>query len=203
MDIVMLLWVGLGNPGKKYENQRHNIGFMCVDRIAAEYSFSPWREKMSAYICEGKIAGQKILLVKPQSFMNKSGGPVTQIAHFFKIPTNSIYVFHDDIDLKSGQLKIKNGGGHGGHNGLRDIDAHMNKDYWRIRMGIGRPMDKAQVHNWVLGNFTADDTNNWLEPLLKAIILEIALLADGNTERFMSRVAWRAPLPIEQTIEKS
>ena len=197
MDIVMLLWIGLGNPGKKHEKQRHNVGFMAVDEIASEYSFGPWRDKMNAYIAEGKIVGHKILLVKPQTFMNRSGISVSQILRFYKISENSIYVFYDDIDLKSGQIKIKNGGGHGGHNGLRNIDQHIGKEYWRIRIGIGRPQEKALVNNWVLNDFSLEERRRWLRLLLQAIAIEAPILAEQQPEKFMSRIAWRAPSPAQ------
>jgi PTH1 family peptidyl-tRNA hydrolase len=195
MDIGMLIWVGLGNPSKKHEKQRHNVGFMAVDEIASEYSFGSWREKMNAHIAEGEISGQKIMLVKPQTFMNRSGISVSQISKFYKISENSIYVFYDDIDLKSGQIKVKIGGGHGGHNGLRDIDQHIGKEYWRIRIGIGRPHEKALVHNWVLNDFSLEERRSWLDLLLRAIAMEAPILAEQQQEKFMSRVAWRAPSP--------
>ena len=191
----MLIWVGLGNPSKKHEKQRHNVGFMAVDEIASEYSFGSWREKMNAHIAEGEISGQKIMLVKPQTFMNRSGISVSQISKFYKISENSIYVFYDDIDLKSGQIKVKIGGGHGGHNGLRDIDQHIGKEYWRIRIGIGRPHEKALVHNWVLNDFSLEERRSWLDLLLRAIAMEAPILAEQQQEKFMSRVAWRAPSP--------
>ncbi len=194
----MLLWVGLGNPSKKHEKQRHNVGFMAVDEIASEYSFGSWREKMNAHIAEGEVAGQKLLLVKPQTFMNRSGISVSKISRFYKVSENSIYVFYDDIDLKSGQIKIKNGGGHGGHNGLQDIDQHIGRNYWRIRIGIGRPHDKALVHNWVLNDFSLEERRSWLELLLNAIAMEAPILAEQQPERFMSRVAWRAPSPAQK-----
>ena len=194
MDIDMLIWVGLGNPSKKHEKQRHNVGFMAVDEIASEYSFGSWREKMNAHIAEGEISGQKIMLVKPQTFVNRSGISVSQISKFYKIPENSIYVFYDDIDLKSGQIKVNIGGGHGGHNGLRDIDQHIGKEYWRIRIGIGRPHEKALVHNWVLNDFSLEERRSWLDLLLRAIAIEALILAEQQQEKIMTRVAWRAQM---------
>ncbi|NCF46048.1 MAG: aminoacyl-tRNA hydrolase [Alphaproteobacteria bacterium] len=193
----MLIWVGLGNPSKKHEKQRHNVGFMAVDEIASEYSFGSWREKMNAHIAEGKISGQKIILVKPQTFMNRSGISVSQISKFYKISENSIYVFYDDIDLKSGQIKVKIGGGHAGHNGLRDIDQHIGKEYWRIRIGIGRPHEKALVHKWVLNDFSLEERGSWLDLLLRAIAMEAPILAEQQQDKFISRVAWRAPSPAQ------
>ena len=194
----MLIWVGLGNPCKKHEKQRHNVGFMAVDEIASEYSFGSWREKMNAHIAEGEISGQKIILVKPQTFMNRSGISVSQISKFYKISKTSIYVFYDDIDLKSGQIKVKIGGGHGGHNGLRDIDQHIGKEYWRIRIGIGRPHEKALVHNWVLNDFSLEERRSWLDLLLRAIAMEAPILAEQQQEKFMSRVALRAPAQMQK-----
>ena len=197
-DNTMLLWVGLGNPSEKHKNQRHNIGFMIVDKIAVEFSFSTWRHKKDACVCEGEIGGKKIVLVKPQSYMNNSGMPLLQIMRFFKILNNSVYVFHDDIDLKPGQVKTKNGGGHAGHNGLRNIDAHIGKNYWRIRIGIGRPDNKEIVNKWVLNEFSAKERNEWLNPLLEVIAKESYRLADGNAEYFNSEVALHGPI-INQT----
>lgn len=194
----MLIWVGLGNPSKKHEKQRHNVGFMAVDEIASEYSFGSWREKMHAHIAEGEISGQKIMLVKPQNFMNRSGISVSQISKFYKISETSIYVFYDDIDLKSGQIKVKIGGGHGGHNGLRDIDQHIGKEYWRIRIGIGRPHEKALVHNWVLNDFSLEERRSWLDLLLRAIAMEAPILAEQHQEKFLSCVALRAPAQMQK-----
>ena len=194
----MLIWVGLGNPSKKHEKQRHNVGFMAVDEIASEYSFGSWREKMNAHIAEGEISGQKIMLVKPQTFMNRSGISISQISKFYKISETSIYVFYDDIDLKSGQIKVKIGGGHGGHNGLRDIDQHIGKEYWRIRIGIGRPDEKALVHNWVLNDFGLEERRSWLDLLLRVIAMEAPILAEQQQDKFMSRVALRAPAQMQK-----
>lgn len=194
----MLIWVGLGNPSKKHEKQRHNVGFMAVDEIASEYSFGSWREKMNAHIAEGEISGQKIMLVKPQTFMNRSGISVSQISKFYKISETSIYVFYDDIDLKSGQIKVKIGGGHGGHNGLRDIDQHIGREYWRIRIGIGRPDEKALVHNWVLNDFGLEERRSWLDLLLRVIAMEAPILAEQQQDKFMSRVALRAPAQMQK-----
>ena len=185
----MLLWVGLGNPGEKYQKQRHNIGFMIVEKIASQHSFAPWKNKMKARICEGEIAGQKIILLKPQLYMNKSGEPLSQVARFYKISLDSIYVFYDDIDLKPGKVKIKNGGGHGGHNGLRNIDESMGKNYWRIRTGIGRPANKELVQKWVLNDFSSEEQQSWLNFLLQVIATESNKLAKRNPELFMSRVS--------------
>ena len=191
----MQLWVGLGNPGTKYSQNRHNVGFMAVDKFAYDYSFSGWKQKSTGHTAEGRIGSEKILLLKPQSFMNKSGLPVAEIARFHKLTTDQIFVFHDEIDLEAGRLRVKQGGGHGGHNGLRDIDRHMGQDYWRVRMGVGRPAHKEDVHKWVLNDFGSKERQNWLDRFLDALSDEAALLASGDAASFMSRVAYLAPAP--------
>ncbi len=190
----MLLWVGLGNPGEKYKKQRHNIGFMVADKIAIEHSFSSWRNRVDASLCEGEIAGNKIFLVKPQSYMNNSGKPILKVARFLKIPSDSVYVFHDDIDLIAGKVRVKNGGGHGGHNGLRDVDAYLGKNYWRIRLGIGRPDEKALVNKWVLSDFSEEERRGWLDSLIQTIADESYQLAEKNIEHFNSKIAFRTSL---------
>lgn len=191
----MQLWVGLGNPGTKYSQNRHNVGFMAVDKIAYDYSFSSWKQKSTGHTSEGRIGSEKILLLKPQSFMNKSGLPVADIARFHKITADKIHVFHDEIDLDAGRLRVKQGGGHGGHNGLRDIDRHMGQDYWRIRIGVGRPLHKEDVHKWVLNDFSASEKQNWLDRFIDALSDEAELLAAGDVSSYMSRVAYLAPAP--------
>lgn len=191
----MKLFVGLGNPGTKYANNRHNIGFMMVDRLAQDYQFDSWKAKSGAQIATGRIGQSKIIAAKPQSFMNKSGLPVAELARFFKIDPADIYVFHDEIDLSEGRLRVKQGGGHGGHNGLRDIDRHIGKDYWRVRIGVGRPDTKEDVHKWVLHDFSRHDTQSWLTDMMTALSDEAELLASGDSASYMSRVAWRAPAP--------
>jgi len=191
----MLLWVGLGNPGAKYSENRHNVGFMAVDKIGFDYGFSSWKQKSTGHTSEGRIGNTKITLLKPQSFMNKSGLPVAELARFHKITPDQIFVFHDEIDLEAGRLRVKQGGGHGGHNGLRDIDRHMGKDYWRVRMGVGRPLHKEDVHKWVLNDFSATDKQAWLNNFLHALSDEAELLANGDASSYMSRVAYLAPAP--------
>ena len=191
----MKLFVGLGNPGSKYQNNRHNVGFLVIDQLAKEYGFDSWKQKAGALIATGRIGTQKIIAAKPQSFMNKSGLPVAELARFYKITAEDIYVFHDEIDLCEGRLRVKQGGGHGGHNGLRDIDRHMGKDYWRVRIGVGRPSAKEDVHKWVLNDFSRHDKDTWLMALMDALCREAELLSAGDTSSYMSRVAWRAPAP--------
>lgn len=195
----MKMFVGLGNPGTKYQHNRHNVGFMIIDKLANDYGFDSWKSKSGAQIATGRIGMTKILAVKPQSFMNKSGLPVSELARFYKIENQDIYVFHDEIDLGEGRLRVKQGGGHGGHNGLRDIDRHMGKDYWRVRIGVGRPLTKEDVHKWVLNDFSRHDKDSWLTAMLGALSDEAELLANEDSASYMSRVAWRAPAPNAQT----
>ena len=195
----MKLFVGLGNPGTKYQHNRHNIGFMMLDRLAADYSFESWKSKSGALVANGRIGMTKIIAAKPQSFMNKSGLPVAELSRFYKITPDDIFVFHDEIDLGEGRLRVKQGGGHGGHNGLRDIDRHMGKDYWRVRIGVGRPHTKEDVHKWVLNDFSRHDKDTWLLTLIEALSAEAELLASDDAASYMSRVAWRAPAPHTDT----
>ena len=195
----MKMFVGLGNPGTKYQHNRHNVGFMIIDKLADDYGFDSWKSKSGAQIATGRIGMTKILAVKPQSFMNKSGLPVSELARFYKIENQDIYVFHDEIDLGEGRLRVKQGGGHGGHNGLRDIDRHMGKDYWRVRIGVSRPLTKEDVHKWVLNDFSRHDKDSWLTAMLGALSDEAELLANEDSASYMSRVAWRAPAPNAQT----
>ena len=195
----MKLFVGLGNPGTKYQSNRHNVGFMILDKLAADYAFDGWKSKAGAQITSGRIGFEKIIALKPQSFMNKSGLPVAEAARFYKVAPEDIYVFHDEIDIGEGRLRVKQGGGHGGHNGLRDIDRHIGKDYWRVRIGVGRPHAKEDVHKWVLNDFSRHDKTLWLTDLLEALSKEAELLAQGDCASYMSRVAWRAPAPNQAT----
>ncbi len=192
----MRLFAGLGNPGAAYATNRHNVGFMAVDRIANRYGFSPWKKKGSSLISEGRLGSRKIILTKPQSFMNKSGLPIADIARFHKIDPNNVFVFHDELDLAAGKVRVKVGGGHGGHNGLRDIDRHLGLAYWRVRIGIGRPSDEPMdVKAWVLADFSRDEQAGWVPSLLDAITDEINRLCQHDESGFMSRVAHLAPTP--------
>lgn len=189
-----MLWVGLGNPGAYYAANRHNVGFMAVDHIADDYRFSDWRDKASAAHAKGLVKTIPIRLLKPLSFMNRSGLPVAQTARYYSIEPDDIFVFHDDIDLEAGRIKVKRGGGHGGHNGLRDIDRHLGPDYWRVRIGVGRPAQKQDVDRWVLANFSRDEIA-WRDPLLQAISLAAGQLAGHDEAGFASKVASKAPIP--------
>jgi PTH1 family peptidyl-tRNA hydrolase len=192
----MRLLAGLGNPGANYAMNRHNVGFLAIDRLADRHECSPWKKKGLSLISDGRIGSEKIILVKPQSFMNKSGLPIAEIARFHKIDPNDTFVFHDELDLAAGKLRVKTGGGHGGHNGLRDIDRHIGVDYWRIRIGIGRPPHEAMdVKSWVLADFGHDEKTGWLPTLLNAMADEADRLVEHDDGCFMSRVSYLAPAP--------
>jgi peptidyl-tRNA hydrolase, PTH1 family len=184
----MLLIVGLGNPGSKYAMTRHNIGFMAVDSIAHDHGFSRWSSKFKAEIAEGEIAGEKIILMKPQTFMNLSGESVGEAMHFYRLQPAQILVIHDELDLPPGKIRIKTGGGAGGHNGLKSIDGRCTKEYRRLRLGIGHPGDKDRVASYVLEAFEKDE-RTWLEPLLDAITSHISLLVKGEESQFMNKLA--------------
>ncbi len=185
----MWLLVGLGNPGDKYEHNRHNIGFMAVDAIAQEHGFPGFKKKFQGLTSEGTIGGEKVILLKPQTYMNNSGQSVGEAAKFYKIPLERIAVFHDELDLAAGKIRTKKGGGNAGHNGLRSMDSHLNSnDYWRIRLGIDHPGDKAQVHGHVLSDFSKTESI-WLTQLIEAIGVNVALLVQGKDNEFMSKVA--------------
>ncbi len=188
MPADRLLIVGLGNPGPAYAGNRHNIGFMAVDAIAARHRFAPFRAKFRAHLADGVLAGRPALLLKPMTFMNESGAAVAAAASFYKIPPGDIVVFHDEIDLVAGKVRVKVGGGHAGHNGLRSLHAHIGPDYDRVRLGVGRPQGRGEVVDHVLDNFAKAD-KVWLEPLLEALAEHAPLLAGGNGEAFMSKVA--------------
>ena len=184
----MKLLVGLGNPGGEYARNRHNVGFMAVERIAAAHGFGPWKRKFQGLAADGEIAGEKVLLLKPQTYMNESGRAVGEAARFLKVAVPDIVVLYDEIDLAPGKLKAKLGGGNAGHNGLRSISAHLDNDYARIRIGVGHPGHKDLVANYVLNDFAKAD-KVWLEPLLEAIAGAAGRLANGDTERFLTDVA--------------
>ena len=184
----MFIIAGLGNPGGQYAGNRHNIGFMAVDAIADKNGFSPWSAKFKGLISEGSLAGEKGLLIKPQTFMNLSGESVGEALRFYKLSVSDLLVIYDELDLIPGKARIKTGGGSGGHNGIKSIDAHCGKDYRRLRLGIGHPGDKARVHGHVLGNFAKADSE-WLEPLLEGIAKNADLLVRGEDSLFMNRIA--------------
>ena len=184
----MKLIAGLGNPGEKYAKNRHNVGFIIVDEIADSHGFAPWRTRFSGLVAEGRLNGEKCLLLKPSTYMNESGRAVAEAARFYKIPLGDILVIHDEIDLAPGKIKLKTGGGNAGHNGLRSITAHLGNDYRRLRIGVGHPGQKHLVHGFVLKDFAKADWV-WLEPLRDAITAAAALLAAGDDAKFMHQVS--------------
>ena len=187
----MLLWVGLGNPEPGIARQRHNIGFMAQDRIAHRHGFTPWRRRFKGEVAEGVVGRQKILALKPLTYMNDSGLSVQQAASFYKIPAGCITALHDELDLAPGRLRVKRGGGAAGHNGLRSMDQVLGTpEYWRVRLGIGHPGARARVTGHVLGDFAKSD-RAWLDMLLDEVAEAAPLLADGQPEAFMTRVALR------------
>jgi PTH1 family peptidyl-tRNA hydrolase len=188
----MLVIAGLGNPGAQYQNNRHNVGFMAADAIARRHSFSPWTKKFSGLIAEGTLDGEKILLLKPQTFMNLSGQSVGEALRFYKLTPADLVVLYDELDLAPGKVRIKTGGGAGGHNGIRSLDQHVGKEYRRVRIGIGHPGVKELVHSYVLGDFSKAD-REWLEPLIEAIGEHAGLLAKGDDNSFMNKLVLSVP----------
>jgi peptidyl-tRNA hydrolase, PTH1 family len=184
----MLLIAGLGNPGPKYAGNRHNIGFMAADEIVRRHNFSPWQKKFSGLLSEGGLDGEKAIVLKPQTFMNNSGQAVGAALNFYKLELQDLVVIYDELDLFPGKLRVKSGGGSGGHNGIKSIDAHCGKDYRRIRVGIGHPGAKELVLNYVLGDFSKAD-HQWLDPMLDAIADAAPLLAKSDDSGFMNKVA--------------
>lgn len=184
----MLLFVGLGNPGPEHRFQRHNVGFMAIDVIAKRYEFAPFRPRYRGQLAEGRIGADKVLALKPLTYMNDSGVSVSEAARFHKIPPEKIFVFHDELDLAPGKIRVKLGGSSAGHNGLRSIDAHLEPDYWRVRIGIGHPGDRSRVLSWVLRDFSKAD-EEWLPATLDAMADASPLLISGRDADFMSRVA--------------
>jgi PTH1 family peptidyl-tRNA hydrolase len=190
----MQLFVGLGNPGGKYAQHRHNVGYMALDRIAADHGFSPWRGKFQGQICEGRLGSGKVVLLKPETFMNNSGQSVGEAMRFFKLEPGDITVFHDEIDLAPAKLRVKEGGGHAGHNGLRSIHAHIGPEYRRIRIGVGHPGRKEAVPAYVLHDFAKAD-EVWLDDLLRGVSDGAPDLAAGDAGRFQNAVALRTAPP--------
>ncbi|GGE11643.1 peptidyl-tRNA hydrolase [Gemmobacter megaterium] len=191
----MKLWVGLGNPGAKYAGNRHNIGFMAVDRIASDHGFSGWKRGFQGLVAEGRLGGDKVLLLKPETFMNLSGQSVGEALRFHKLTPADLTVFHDELDLAPGKIRLKQGGGHAGHNGLRSIHGHVGEAYGRVRLGIGHPGHKDAVASYVLHDFAKSD-QDWLDDLLRGIADGASALADGDGPRFLNAVNARlAPPP--------
>jgi PTH1 family peptidyl-tRNA hydrolase len=182
------LLVGLGNPGDRYRLNRHNVGFMAVETIAHRNAITPWRSKFSGQIAEGRIGSSKVRLLKPETYMNESGRSVRQAVDFFSLTLEDIIVFHDELDLAPGKVRVKEGGGLAGHNGLKSIAAHLGPDFKRVRIGIGHPGHKDAVSPWVLGDFSKAD-RDWLIPMLDAMGDGAGDLVSGDQGRFMTRVA--------------
>lgn len=183
-----LLIAGLGNPGAEYARNRHNVGFMAADTIADRHGFGPFRARFQGHLADGVLAGRKVHLLKPMTYMNDSGLSVGQALRFYKLPLGALVVIHDEIDLAAGKLKVKTGGGDAGNNGLRSITAALGPDYRRVRVGIGHPGEKSRVHSHVLGNFSKAD-EAWLVPLLDAIADAAPHLAKDDDPGFMNKVA--------------
>jgi peptidyl-tRNA hydrolase, PTH1 family len=207
----MKLFVGLGNPGSGYARHRHNVGFMALERIAERYGTGPWKKRFQGLTSEGQIGGRKVVLLKPQTYMNDSGRSVGEALRYLKLDLGDLYVFHDEIDLAPGKLKVKTGGGNAGHNGLRSISAHIGNEYARVRVGVGHPGHKDLVHGYVLHDFAKADAT-WLEPLLDAITDAAGRLAAGDDARFLTDVARtlqgdgkskEAPEPTEPTPKRT
>jgi PTH1 family peptidyl-tRNA hydrolase len=185
----MRLVVGLGNPGSRHARNRHNIGFMTIAAIARRYGVAAFRSRFKGELAESVIAGERRLLLCPQTFMNASGESVLAAMSFYKLDPGEIVVIHDELDLRPGKVRVKRGGGNAGHNGLRSIDAMIGADYWRIRIGIGHPGIKELVHPYVLQNFSAEEMRGWVVPLVDAVAETLPWLLDGAPDAFMSEVA--------------
>jgi PTH1 family peptidyl-tRNA hydrolase len=194
----MKLFVGLGNPGPKYAGNRHNIGFMALDRIAADHGFAPWRRGFQGQVSEGRLGHEKVILLKPETFMNLSGQAVGEAMRFYKLTPADITVFHDELDLAPGKCRVKTGGGHAGHNGLRSIHAQIGEDYGRVRLGIGHPGHKDAVAAYVLHDFAKAD-QDWLDDLLRGLSDGAEALAASDAARFQNAVALRTAPPRSST----
>ncbi|MDE0588662.1 aminoacyl-tRNA hydrolase [Halocynthiibacter sp. C4] len=197
----MKLFVGLGNPGGKYAHNRHNIGFMALDEIAHSHSFSPWKGKFQGAVAEGRLGSEKVILLKPETFMNLSGQSVGEAMRFYKLTPADVVVFHDELDLAPRKIRVKSGGGHAGHNGLRSIHQHIGEAYDRVRMGIGHPGHKDRVAGYVLHDFAKAD-QEWLDDLLRGIADGVPHLAEGDNGKFLNAVALRVAPPRSSTTVK-
>ncbi|KAG1713865.1 Peptidyl-tRNA hydrolase [Nymphon striatum] len=186
----MKLFIGLGNPGAKYAQNRHNIGFMALDRIAADHGFAPWRAKFQGQLSEGRLGSEKVIFLKPETFMNLSGQSVGEAMRFFKLDSTDVVVFHDEIDLAPAKVRLKSGGGHAGHNGLRSIHQHISPHYDRVRLGVGHPGHKDRVPAYVLNDFAKAD-QDWLDDVLRGLSDGAPHLADGDGAKFLNAVGLR------------
>jgi PTH1 family peptidyl-tRNA hydrolase len=186
----MKLFVGLGNPGAKYAQNRHNIGFMALDRFGSDHGFAPWRAKFNGQLTEGRLGREKVILLKPETFMNLSGQSVGEAMRFFKLDSTNVTVFHDEIDLAPAKVRLKSDGGHAGHNGLRSIHQHIGPHYDRVRLGVGHPGHKERVPGYVLSDFAKAD-QDWLDDVIRGMSDGVAHLADGDGPKFLNAVALR------------
>lgn len=184
----MILLVGLGNPGAKYERNRHNVGFMAADAIVRRHSFSPPRARFQGLVSEGTFGGEKAIVLKPTTYMNESGRAVGEAMRFYKLTPADVVVFYDELDLEPGKIRMKTGGGAAGHNGIRSISAHIGPDFRRVRIGIGHPGAKDRVLGYVLGDFSKAETSDWVEPMLDAMADAAPLLAEGKDATFANKV---------------
>lgn len=194
----MKLFVGLGNPGGKYARNRHNIGFMALDEIAADHGFGPWRTKFQGQVSEGNLGTERVILLKPETFMNLSGQSVSEAARFYKIEPADVTVFHDELDLAPFKCRVKTGGGHAGHNGLRSIHQHIGEAYDRVRLGIGHPGHKDRVAGYVLQDF-AKAEEKWLDELLRGVSDGAKFLAENEGNKFLNAVSLRTNPPRAST----
>lgn len=190
----MQILVGQGNPDAKYLGNRHNLGFMVIDAIASEYGFAPWRAKFQGQVCEGRIGGEKVLLMKPETYYNETGRAAQAALKFYKLSAEDVTVFHDEIDLAPGRMRVKRGGGHSGNNGIRSMIAHVGAEVRRIRLGVGHPGDKSRVMPYVLSDFAKAD-EVWRDALIAACCRALPMLFTGGDERFQTEVARLAPAP--------
>ena len=190
----MQILVGQGNPDPKFQRNRHNLGFMLVDAIATEYGFGPWRSKFQSQVCEGRVGGEKVLLMKPETYYNETGRAAQAAIKFYKLGAEDVTVFHDEIDLAPGRMRMKRGGGHSGNNGIRSMMAHVGADIRRVRLGVGHPGDKSRVMPFVLSDFSKAD-EVWRDALIAACCKALPLLFEQGDERFQTEVMRLAPAP--------
>lgn len=184
----MRLLVGLGNPGSGYSNNRHNLGFVTVDALVDQHSLGKWRSKFQGLVTEGQIGGHKVTIFKPMTFMNESGRALSEAVNFYKLDLDDVFVFFDEIELAPGKVRVKKGGGHAGHNGIRSLISHVGKEFWRVRMGVGHPGNKDRVSGYVLQDFAKAD-KDWVDAVVDATVRATPLLLDDDHNRFMTDVA--------------
>ena len=202
VDKDMQILIGQGNPGGKYAGHRHNFGFRLMDAIAEAYTFGPWRSKFQSQVCEGRVGSEKLLLMKPETFYNETGRAAHAASKFYKVAADQITVWHDEIDLAPGRVRLKRGGGHSGNNGIRSMLAHIGPEIRRVRLGVGHPGDKAKVMPYVLNDFSQAD-EVWVKPLITACVDALPLLFSESDERFQSEVMRLAPAPKHDPKQKS